>query len=296
MQVVYRLPAVRTCVHHGSKARLGDALSLGHGPCSEHQFTQQLPVFGASIVERCEVFPWDDENVRRRLRTDVSKGDEALGLVNDVRRNRSVHNSAEQALRIPHGRLRMGSRKGGRVPGHWPDVHEEHVPIRHGWAPCEVRAFVHVPTVQRRCLHRRSPTVNPIAHCAALALRAHAHPALRLSELVELVSGEIDRGLTGQRLLTILEGYPDHFRILAGWQGPWRSSDPATRRGEDPWVVSIDETGEAPQTPRAALRLRESVRWLGRGLDPRPRVEVSRWYAIALAERATREAVARRAA
>ncbi|MDA0328499.1 MAG: hypothetical protein O2958_05770 [Gemmatimonadetes bacterium] len=138
--------------------------------------------------------------------------------------------------------------------------------------------------------------MNPIAHCAAVALRAHAHPALRLSELVDLVAPEIDRGLTSQRLRTILEGHPEHFRILEAWQGPWRSSDPTTRHGQDPWVVSIGETDDPSQTPRAALRLRESVRWLGRGLDPRSRVEVSRWYAIALAERATREAVVRRAA
>jgi hypothetical protein len=38
------------------------------------------------------------------------------------------------------------------------------------------------------------------------------------------------------------------------------------------------------------------VRWLGRGIDPRSPHDVSRWYAIALAERAVRAAVARRAA
>jgi hypothetical protein len=45
-----------------------------------------------------------------------------------------------------------------------------------------------------------------------------------------------------------------------------------------------------------AAKLRETVRWLGRGVDPRSAREVSRWYAIALAERALREAVAKRAA
>jgi hypothetical protein len=45
-----------------------------------------------------------------------------------------------------------------------------------------------------------------------------------------------------------------------------------------------------------AVKLRESVRWLGRGIDPRSPREVSRWYAIALAERALREAVLKRAA
>jgi hypothetical protein len=139
--------------------------------------------------------------------------------------------------------------------------------------------------------------MHAIARCAETALRTSPHPALLLGELVELIATSVDRGLTPARLRTILEAHPDAFRILEAWQGPWRSRESGVREvSTEAWVVAIAGPGGAPDTPRTALRLRESVRWLGHGVDPRSRLEVSRWYAIALAERSAREAVARRAA
>jgi len=139
--------------------------------------------------------------------------------------------------------------------------------------------------------------MNDIARCAEVVLNLHAHPALRLCELVEIVAEKIDRGLTAARLRVILEDHPTHFRILEPWHGPWRPRGPAVQEAsEQAWVVGVGDPGRPPETPQTAMRLRESVRWLGRGMDPRSRMEVSRWYAIALAERATREAVVRRAA
>lgn len=135
--------------------------------------------------------------------------------------------------------------------------------------------------------------MNPIAVYAENTLRRHAHPALRLGELVDMVGERVDRSLDAARLRAILEGYPDRFRILDPWRGPWRTE---TEPQSDVWVVAIGEPGGPPPGAPAALKLRESVRWLGRGIDPRSRTDVSRWYAIALAERAVREAVARRAA
>jgi hypothetical protein len=142
--------------------------------------------------------------------------------------------------------------------------------------------------------------MNPIALCAENALRQHPHPALRLSELVELVAERVDRTLDESRLRAILESHPDRFRILDPWRGPWRAAaadDHAEARHRDIWVVAVVEPSRPPDhAGPTALKLRESVRWLGRGIDPRSPLEVSRWYAIALAERAVREAVARRAA
>ncbi|MGE0160094.1 MAG: hypothetical protein AB7T31_11845 [Gemmatimonadales bacterium] len=141
--------------------------------------------------------------------------------------------------------------------------------------------------------------MNPIAAFAESALRENVHPALRLGELVELVARRVDRSLDGVRLRAILESYPDRFRILDPWRGPWRS---VLTRGteetlaEDVWVVAITAPDRPPGGPAVAVKLRETVRWIGRGVDPRSRREVSRWYAIALAERAVREAVSRRAA
>ena len=142
--------------------------------------------------------------------------------------------------------------------------------------------------------------MNPIVMCAESALRQHPHPALRLSELVELVAERVDRTLDEARLRSLLESHPDRFRLLDPWRGPWR----ATLAGgcdddapHDDWVVAVvDPTQPAAHPGATALKLRESVRWLGRGVDPRSPNEVSRWYAIALAERAIREAVVKRAA
>lgn len=138
--------------------------------------------------------------------------------------------------------------------------------------------------------------MNAVARCAEVALRAHPHPTLRLSELVDLVAELVDRGLTAPRLRAILEDHPERFRIIEPWRGPWRPRVQAVQEGiAQAWVVAVSDPGDRPGAPRTALRLRESVRWLGRGLDPRSRMDVSRWYAIVLAERATREAVVRRA-
>jgi hypothetical protein len=141
--------------------------------------------------------------------------------------------------------------------------------------------------------------MNPIAVLAEDTLRRHPHPALRLSELAELVAEQMDRTLDEPRLRSILEAHPDRFRILDPWRGPWRGAvihDDA-RTAREAWVVAVVDPDQPPDRPgSAALKLRESVRWLGRGIDPRSPHEVSRWYAIALAERALREAVVRRAA
>ena len=139
--------------------------------------------------------------------------------------------------------------------------------------------------------------MNPIAVCAEEALRAHPHPALRLSELVEIVADRVDRGLEPMRLRAVLEDHPDRFVILEPWSGPWRGVDhPGLQRpAGEPWIVVVTAPDDGPDTPPIALMMRESVRWLSRGVDPRSSIDVSRWYAIVLAERAARAAVARRA-
>jgi hypothetical protein len=142
--------------------------------------------------------------------------------------------------------------------------------------------------------------VNPIAVYAESALREHPHPALRRSELVQLIAERVDRSLDEPRLRAVLEGHPDRFRILDPWRGPWRTAtreDDGAGPHRNVWVVAVAEPGGPPHEPGGAtLKLRESVRWLGRGIDPRSPSEVGRWYAIVLAERAARAAVARRAA
>jgi hypothetical protein len=142
--------------------------------------------------------------------------------------------------------------------------------------------------------------MDPIATCAEQTLSRSPHPALRLSELLEIVAERLDRNLDQGRLRAILEAHPDRFRILEPWRGPWRSVEGTlvAREGHgDAWVVATAGPGEPPDDGGpAAFRLRESVRWLARGVDGRSPTDVSRWYAIAMSERAARAALARRAA
>ncbi len=141
--------------------------------------------------------------------------------------------------------------------------------------------------------------MNPIAAFAESTLRQHAHPALRLRELVALVAERVDRTLDCARLRAVLEGYPERFRILDPWRGAWRTA-PSPSADEpaqvDVWVVAVTDPGSPATGAPSAIKLRESVRWLGRGIDPGSPTDVSRWYAIALSERAVRQAVLRRAA
>jgi len=142
--------------------------------------------------------------------------------------------------------------------------------------------------------------MDPIASCAEQALRRSPHPALKLSELLEDVAEHLDRNLDPGRLRAILEAHPDRFRILEPWRGPWRSPPGSlvAREGPgEPWVVAITAPDGPPDdSGPAAHRLRESVRWLARGVDGRSPIEVSRWYAIVMSERAARQALVRRAA
>jgi len=140
--------------------------------------------------------------------------------------------------------------------------------------------------------------MNIIAFHAEAALHAHPSPALRLFELVDLIAADIDRSLTVERLRAILEDHPERFRILEAWQTRWSEplGDPAVSVAGRAWVVAASDPERPPSGPRAAIRLRESVRWLGRCVDDRSPLEVSRWYAIAMAERDARAALVRRAA
>jgi hypothetical protein len=142
--------------------------------------------------------------------------------------------------------------------------------------------------------------MDPIASCAESTLRRSEHPALRLSELLDAVAETLDRTLDAGRLRAILESHPDRFRILEPWQGRWRSASAglgATEGANEAWVVWVVDPDVPPDGAGAAsVKLRESVRWLARGVDARSPTDVSRWYAIAMAERSVRTAAARRAA
>ncbi|RPI60974.1 MAG: hypothetical protein EHM50_06460 [Lysobacterales bacterium] len=104
--------------------------------------------------------------------------------------------------------------------------------------------------------------MNPIAAAAEHVLRAHPHPALRISELVELLAGPLDRALDEAKLRTVLERYPDHFRLLDPWRGPWRAlaregDGPARHR--DVWVVAVEDPERPSADGGATAALERSV-------------------------------------
>jgi len=143
--------------------------------------------------------------------------------------------------------------------------------------------------------------MNQVLRHAEAVLRQHPAPALRLQELLGLVRASTkERTLDARLLRTLLEAHPDRFRLLDPWQGPWRLSGidaDRMQRGSDPWVVVVTDPGAQDlDEPRPAARLRESVRWMARGVDPRARRELIRWHALVLAARGAREMLARRAA
>ena len=136
--------------------------------------------------------------------------------------------------------------------------------------------------------------MHPIVQRAEILLQSHTHPTLRLAELLRLLQRDVDQTLTEPRLRTLISEHPGRFRLLESWQGGWRQvasgTEPAT------WVVAVGNAAPPPNGAPPGHLLRESVRWLGCGLDARSRTDATRWYAIALTERATRKAFVRRAA
>ncbi len=145
--------------------------------------------------------------------------------------------------------------------------------------------------------------MNPIIECAERILLEHPHPALRLTELHELLAERFDRGLEQSRLRRMLEEHPNVFRVLDPWRGLWRGpAQPlvqprAALYAADPWVVIVTHPNGADHRQRpTALTLRESVRWLAHDIDSRSTYEVNRWYAIVLAERRARSVIERKAA
>ena len=135
--------------------------------------------------------------------------------------------------------------------------------------------------------------MHPIVQRAEALLQSNSHPALQLRELLRLLRPDMDQTLTEARLRTLLGKHPEHIRILESWQGGWRQvaagSEPST------WVVAVGSSPPPPDGRHLNHRLRESVRWLGCGMDTRSRTDATRWYAIVLTERATRRALVRRA-
>lgn len=138
--------------------------------------------------------------------------------------------------------------------------------------------------------------MEPIAARAASVLAQHPAPALRLSALVELLTRHDPRlRLDARALRLVLERHPQTFRFLDPWRGPWgqtRGRIPAELGAGEPWVVVVADPGGRDAVGQPGLpKLRDSVRWLAGGVDPRSCREVARAHGFVLAEREVRDAL-----
>jgi hypothetical protein len=145
--------------------------------------------------------------------------------------------------------------------------------------------------------------MDPLVQAAEDALLVHPHPALRLTELVTLLTEKVDRSLTEDRLRRSLDLHPDRFRILETWQGRTPSPGIGDQTGAssgksalgDAWVVALgDPPGPDVESRPPGLRLRESVRWFARGMDGRSVLAAGRWFAVVMEDREARRLVGRR--
>ena len=129
-------------------------------------------------------------------------------------------------------------------------------------------------------------------------LRQHPAPAMALIELQRRLH-ERRPGLAPScdSLRVLMENSPHRFRVLDPWRRPW-SERHDERHTEAADVLVMTITIGASNDGRLATdaRLRESVRWIARGVDLRSPRSLARLYALLLAERSTRPRLSVRAA
>ena len=84
MQIGDLLPGVGTGIHDTAKTCGSDALHGSHFSSRHQQAAEDLSVFVLSILQTPQSLPWNDEDVHRRLRLNVSESDAILVLIDDV--------------------------------------------------------------------------------------------------------------------------------------------------------------------------------------------------------------------
>ncbi|MDH5759361.1 MAG: hypothetical protein OEZ65_07205 [Gemmatimonadota bacterium] len=131
-------------------------------------------------------------------------------------------------------------------------------------------------------------------------LRDHPAPAMPFGDLlVQVREHPSCSSVDGAKLLGVLKSAPDRVKILDPARGPWRPREGGSAPSPDAWVALLGtpRSGPSATSGTPALRiLRESVRWLARGVDERSTSEVARWHRMVLEEAAVRERWTGRAA
>ena len=98
----HRLPGRCVTIHDHAVTFPGKALICCDLPGCQEQATDNGLVARRKIVDRCNMFTWNDNDMRRRLWVDIAKRDCLIGFVNNVRRNITGKNFAEQAVQFSH--------------------------------------------------------------------------------------------------------------------------------------------------------------------------------------------------
>ena len=142
--------------------------------------------------------------------------------------------------------------------------------------------------------------MNTILDNAEDVLRQHPAPAMTLGQLHRRLHEQWPM-LTPARpnLRRVLETEADRFLVLDPCLGPWSHA----KRGSAP-LEELDNvlvlglgSGLARGTRLPAdARLRESVRWIARGLDRRSRRSLARLYLLLLSDGSVRTELQRQAA
>src|ERR1044071_10191244 len=101
MQMKYGLTGVGAAIDDDTEPAVSQPI-VARELCRDCvNFADQRPVFGRNVQDCRDVLPWHDEKMQRRLRTDVSKRNHRVVLVNKVSFDLSLDDAAEQT--IVHG-------------------------------------------------------------------------------------------------------------------------------------------------------------------------------------------------
>lgn len=103
MQMKDRLSRVGSAVGQHPISRFDDPLLSRNPSRREEEIDRQLPVGRCQIVEGRDVAARDDEDVRRRVRVNVSEGNHGVGFGDELRAKLAAHDAAEDA--VPFGLL-----------------------------------------------------------------------------------------------------------------------------------------------------------------------------------------------
>src|SRR5262249_8280552 len=98
MQMEHRLSGMRAAIDYHTKTFFGDSQVLGQF----RGYTKNLPdnrsIFRTEIQNRSDMFSWHDQNVHRRLGTDILKSDHIRILVNQFPLDFSLYNAAKKTV------------------------------------------------------------------------------------------------------------------------------------------------------------------------------------------------------